>query len=38
MSRIETYSPEADMACPDCDHKSICRYFSLLADEDKRKV
>ena len=38
LSRIETYSPEADMACPDCDLKSICRYFSLLADEDKRKV
>lgn len=38
LSRIETYSPEADMTCPDCDLKSICRYFSLLADEDKRKV
>ena len=39
LSHIETAFPEeGNMPCINCDLHSLCRYFSLLAEEDKRKV
>lgn len=34
LSRIESRCPEAE-ACPRCDLKSLCRYFSFMAGEEK---